>query len=196
MPFGVTLVGPAFSDPMLLGIASEWLGESSEISVRTDATPTIDVAVVGAHLTGQPLNGQLIERGATRVAATTTSPDYRLYALDTRPVAKPGLLRVASQGTRIALEVWRMPVAHFGSFVELIGAPLGIGSVELDDGTVVKGFICEPYALTGARDITEYGGWLAYLETKARGDGDTAANLASAAPAAGAPIDVEVEGEG
>ena len=181
MPFGVTLVGPAFSDPMLLDLAAQYLGETtasghaveSSASIATstastsNTTPaTLKVAVVGAHLSGQPLNGQLLERGATRAAVATTSAAYRLYALDTQPVAKPGLLRVSEGGARIALEVWDMPVAHFGSFVELIGAPLGIGSVELDDGSFVKGFICEPYALAGARDITGHGGWLAYLAAR------------------------------
>jgi allophanate hydrolase len=190
MPFGVTLVAPAFSDPLLLAIASEWLGESAMPAATTattaaDATaaapvtgaqtrstePTLKVAVVGAHLSGQPLNAQLIERHARLALTTTTSADYRLYALDTRPVAKPGLIRVASGGAAIALEVWDMPVAQFGSFVELIGSPLGIGSVELADGSLVKGFICEPFALSGARDITEHGGWLAYLNAAATVEG-------------------------
>ncbi|RKP48718.1 allophanate hydrolase [Pararobbsia silviterrae] len=190
MPFGVTLVGPAFSDPMLLGMAAEYLAQpATRASVH--AAPTIEVAVVGAHLTGQPLNGQLIERAAVRVATTTTSPHYRLYALDTRPVAKPGLIRVDAHGARIALEVWRMPVAHFGSFVDLIGSPLGIGSVELDDGRVVKGFICEPHALSTARDITEHGGWLAYLATRAPA---SAAVGAGAGAGVGASAKAELEG--
>ncbi|WP_413192693.1 allophanate hydrolase [Pararobbsia alpina] len=201
MPFGVTLVGPAFSDPMLLEIAAGMLGDASEsvpakdVKTEPDASASIKVAVVGAHLTGQPLNGQLIERRATRVAVTTTSADYRLYALDTRPVAKPGLIRVSEGGSRIALEVWDMPIMHFGSFVDLIGAPLGIGNVELDDGSVVKGFVCEPYALSGARDITGYGGWMAYLAS--RSQGDAVANPdAKPGPntANGASINAEIEG--
>ncbi|MEJ0002923.1 MAG: allophanate hydrolase [Pararobbsia sp.] len=147
--------------------ASTTMAEQKQAQSQTPALaplePTLKLAVVGAHLSGQPLNAQLTERQARLVAATSTSPDYRLYALDTQPVAKPGLIRVASGGAPIALEVWEMPVAQFGSFVELIGSPLGIGSVALADGSLVKGFVCEPFALAGARDITEYGGWLAYL---------------------------------
>jgi allophanate hydrolase len=225
MPFGVTFVAPAFSDPLLLAIASEWLGEgpaaategrasntgapnvtatppvaattnaapaTAPATARTTAPttapataaitapasapaagaqPTLKVAVVGAHLSGQPLNSQLVERHARLVSTTTTSAAYRLYALDTRPVAKPGLIRVPSGGAAIVLEVWDMPVAHFGSFVELIGSPLGIGTVELADGSFVKGFVCESFALDGARDITEYGGWRAYLDVAATVEG-------------------------
>jgi allophanate hydrolase len=189
MPFGVTFVAPAFSDPLLLAIASEWLGEGSAAQATvsgaaggtrktaaapvhaTGAEPTLKVAVVGAHLSGQPLNSQLIERHARLVSTTTTSAAYRLYALATRPVAKPGLIRVPGGGAPIVLEVWEMPVAQFGSFVELIGSPLGIGTVELADGSFVKGFVCESFALNGARDITEHGGWRAYLDAAATVEG-------------------------
>jgi allophanate hydrolase len=174
MPFGVTFVAPAFSDPLLLAIASEWLGEGPAAAATAPAAaaePTLKVAVVGAHLSGQPLNSQLIERQARLVSTTTTSATYRLYALDTRPVAKPGLIRVPNGGAAIELEVWDMPVAHFGSFVELIGSPLGIGTVELADGSFVKGFVCESFALNGARDITEHGGWRAYLDAAATVEG-------------------------
>jgi allophanate hydrolase len=188
MPFGVTLIGPAFSDPLLLDVAAEWLGESTSstggaatgvkdalatgTSTSASAGATLKVAVVGAHLSGQPLNGQLTERHARLVTTTTTSADYRLYALDTQPVAKPGLVRVLTGGAPVALEVWEMPVAQFGSFVELIGSPLGIGNVELADGSLVKGFVCEPFALGGARDITEHGGWLAYLRARVATEGE------------------------
>jgi allophanate hydrolase len=200
MPFGVTFVAPAFSDPLLLAIASEWLGEGVGPAEATEGAatgaavrgaeggasggatkmapapaasgePTLKVAVVGAHLSGQPLNSQLIERHARLVSTTTTSAAYRLYAIDTRPVAKPGLIRVPSGGAPIVLEVWEMPVVQFGSFVELIGSPLGIGTVELADGSFVKGFVCESFALNGARDITEHGGWRAYLDAAATVEG-------------------------
>jgi allophanate hydrolase len=123
----------------------------------------VQVAVVGAHLSGMPLNGQLTERKATLLASTTTSADYQLYALPNTQPPKPGLLRVATGGCAIAVEVWEMPLAAFGSFVALIPEPLGIGSVKLANGSTVKGFICEPLALAGAADISSFGGWRAYL---------------------------------
>lgn len=126
---------------------------------------TIRVAVVGAHLSGQPLNHQLTSRGGTLVETTTTSPDYRLFALDTIP-PKPGLVRTAAgaaRGAPIELEVWELGVAEFGAFVDEVPAPLGIGTVTLADGDAVNGFICEPFALDGAPDITVHGGWRAYL---------------------------------
>jgi allophanate hydrolase len=122
------------------------------------------IAVVGAHLTGQPLNGQLTERGATLVRSGQTAPEYRLYALKNMQPPKPGLKRVGpGAGVSIKVEVWAMPVERFGSFMKLVAAPLGIGTLRLDDGTEVKGFICEPYALENAEDISRHGGWIAYL---------------------------------
>ena len=128
------------------------------------ATATVKVAVVGAHLSGMPLNSQLTERHATLAAATETAPDYQLFALPGTVPPKPGLLRVApGAGTRIALEVWDMPVEHYGSFVALIPAPLGIGTLLLADGRQVQGFLCEAQALHGAQDISHLGGWRAYI---------------------------------
>jgi allophanate hydrolase len=125
---------------------------------------TIDIAVVGAHLTGQPLNGQLIERGATLVRPARTAPDYRLYALQGTVPAKPGLKRVPrGTGFAIEIEIWAMPIDQFGSFMKLVSAPLGIGTVLLEDGTEVKGFICETYAFETAKDISGHGGWRTYL---------------------------------
>jgi allophanate hydrolase len=124
----------------------------------------IHLAVVGAHLSGQPLNGQLTERGASLVRAVKTAPDYRLYALAGTVPPKPGLQRVAAgTGFAIELEVWAMPEEQFGSFMKLVPAPLGIGTLRLEDGSEVKGFICEPFALESAQDISRYGGWRAYL---------------------------------
>jgi len=132
--------------------------------------------VVGAHLAGQPLNGQLTERGARLVSTTTTAAQYRLYALDTTP-PKPGLVRVepdpvaggseygdpvGSEGAAIEVEVWEMDAAGFGSFVASIPSPLCIGKVLLADGSEVSGFLCESAALTGAPDITSSGGWRAH----------------------------------
>jgi len=119
--------------------------------------------VVGAHLSGLPLNSQLVERGAHCVAATTTTPSYRLHALPGTTPPKPGLQRVTTGGAAIELEVWAMPMTAVGSFLALIPAPLGLGSIELADGRQVHGFLCEAHALQGARDITHFGGWRAYL---------------------------------
>ena len=129
--------------------------------------PSVKLAVVGAHLSGMPLNNQLTERGATLVEQTSTAPQYRLYALSGTVPPKPGLVRVApAQGAAIAVEVWQMPLAHYGSFVSLIPAPLGIGTLALADGSSVQGFLCEGLALEGAADITYLGGWRRYIESR------------------------------
>ncbi|WP_321475536.1 allophanate hydrolase [uncultured Paludibaculum sp.] len=155
-PFGVTLIGPAMADLSLARVASRLLPEQR-----------IQVAVVGAHLTGQPLNSQLTSRGGTLVKTCRTSPDYRFYALANSTPAKPGLIREEGfAGPGIEVEIWSLPVNEFGSFVALIPPPLGIGTLRLDDGTQVKGFICEPSGITGAREITSFGGWRAYLQTR------------------------------
>jgi allophanate hydrolase len=124
----------------------------------------VRVAVVGAHLSGMPLNGQLTERGATLAARTHTASQYRLYALPGTTPPKPGLLRVSpGLGKRIEVEVWDMPLAHYGSFVALVPQPLSIGTLTLADGSQVQGFLCEPLVLEGATDITHLGGWRAYI---------------------------------
>ena len=124
----------------------------------------VEVAVVGAHLSGQPLNAQLTERGARLLRSTHTAPDYRLFALPGTEPPKPGLVRVPSgSGARIALEVWQMPADQYGSFVALVSGPLGIGTLRLQDGSSVQGFLCEAIAVEGATDISAYGGWRAYL---------------------------------
>jgi len=159
LPFGVTLIGPAFSDRALLALAGRQI---------TQAPGCVSVAVVGAHLTGQPLNSQLTQRGARLLKTCRTAPGYRLYALANTTPPKPGLVREEGfAGPGIELEVWQMPLSQFGSFVGLIPAPLGIGSVTLDDGTTVKGFICEPAGLQPATEITGFGGWRAYLAGRA-----------------------------
>ncbi len=123
----------------------------------------LTIAVVGAHLEGQPLHHQLTDRAAVLVAHTTTSPTYRLFALDTVP-PKPGLVRTLDgDGAPIEVEVYELDAAAFGTFVAAIPPPLAIGTVTLADGTEVSGFVCEPYALADAPDITNHGGWRAYL---------------------------------
>jgi allophanate hydrolase len=123
------------------------------------------LAVVGAHLSGLPLNGQLQQLGATLSRATRTKPFYRLYALPNTSPPKPGMLRVTSATERgIDVEVWSMDDANFGRFVGNIPPPLGVGTVELEDGELVKCFLVESYAVaTGAQDITHFGGWRNFL---------------------------------
>lgn len=178
LPFGVTLVGPAFSDRALLSIAQRIqsllpLPSGAEAAVSLNlAQPAvadqshIEVAVCGAHLEGLPLNWQLTERGARLAESTTTSPFYRMYALAGGPPFRPGLIRDEANGAAIDVEVWRLPSSEFGSFVANIPAPLGIGKVELVDGRWVSGFICEPYGVDGAEEITGLGGWRRYMAGK------------------------------
>lgn len=158
LPFGVTLFSFAGCDRRLLAWA--------EAFERAAEEPDIDLLVCGAHLSGLPLNSQLTERRATLVEATRTAPCYRLYALAGGPPLRPGLVRDEANGAGIEVEIWRLPLAALGSFMASIPAPLGIGTVEVEGGRWVKGFICEPYALATATDVTTYGGWRAYLASR------------------------------
>jgi allophanate hydrolase len=122
------------------------------------------VAVVGAHLSGLPLNGELRALGGRLLEAAKTAPDYRLYALSDTTPAKPGLLRVdRAKGAAIEVEVWALPVERFGHFADAVPAPLSIGTIKLSDGRTVKGFLVEAAATAGARDISSFGGWRAFL---------------------------------
>ena len=124
----------------------------------------IEIVVVGAHLSGMPLNGELTNRGAAFRRAAQTTPDYRLHALAGGPPKRPGLIRVTpGSGAAIACEVWALPAEGFGTFVAGIPAPLCIGTLRLADGTSPKGFLVEPEGLAGAEDITAHGGWRAYI---------------------------------
>ena len=159
VPFGVNLFGRAFTDGALAGVAAALAGEPA---ILVPSAPLVSVAVVGAHLTGQPLNHQLTSRSARLCSTTLTAPVYRLHALATVP-PKPGLVRMTDgSGASIEVEVWQLTDEAFGSFVAEIPAPLGIGELQLADGSTVRGFICEPYALAGSPDITAFGGWRAY----------------------------------
>jgi allophanate hydrolase len=161
--FGVMLTGPAGSDDRLARIAQ----------LYADTDTDTDLLVVGAHLSGQPLNHELLAVGGVLVGPAATAPSYRLYALDTVPL-KPGLVAVpgaapprpASAGASIAAELWRLPAAGLARFMARLARPMTIGRVRLDDGHEVLGFLCEPAALDGATDITPYGGWLAYLASR------------------------------
>jgi allophanate hydrolase len=182
LPFGITLIGRAGSDWQLAELGQRYHHATGLLQGATDiplpqispiaglqTPPTVHVAVVGAHLSGMPLNTQLTERGARLLRAARTTPDYRFFALSGTQPPKPGLLRVEEgQGAPIALEIWEMPIDHYGSFVALIPAPLGIGILQLEDGTAVQGFLCEPQALVEATDITHFGGWRAYMASLAK----------------------------
>jgi len=173
LPAGITVIGLAWQDRALAQFGRQWqvqrglplgaTGRPLPAAAPQPADPnTLRVAVVGAHLTGMPLNHQLTSRRAVLVEKTRTAADYRLYALANTTPPKPGLVK-SDSGAPIEVELWDIPVAAFGAFVAEIPAPLGIGTLELHDGRLVKGFICEPRGLLGARDITDFGGWRAYL---------------------------------
>ncbi|MBL8385607.1 MAG: allophanate hydrolase [Burkholderiales bacterium] len=181
LPFGVTFIAPAWSEDGLCALAHDWqrstglaLGagaatlpaDPAALPLPAPDPALVRVAVVGAHLSGMPLNRQLTERGARLVRAAGTAPAYRLFALPDTAPPKPGLERVARGGASIAIEVWEMPAERFGAFVAEVPPPLAIGSVELDDGSWVKGFVCEPWALERAEDITAHGGWRAYMAAR------------------------------
>ncbi len=161
LPFGISFIGPVFSDLALLSVAEDFTR-----GVRTEGVGVgcVAVAVVGAHLSGQPLNWQLVERGAHLVKTCRTAASYRLYALAGTAPPKPGLVRDPGfEGEGIEVEVWAVPEDRFGGFVAAVPPPLGIGSVTLENGDVVKCFICEGFAIEGATEITSFGGWRNYL---------------------------------
>jgi allophanate hydrolase len=177
LPSGVQLIGPRGSDATLVSAARAYhrklggtMGATGHALVQTDATWAGDagaarhsVVVVGAHLSGQPLNHQLVGLGGVLVRATTTAPRYRLYALRGTVPPKPGLVRVREGGCPLEVEVWSLDTKAFGIFVSAIARPLCIGSIELADGTFAQGFLCESDAIADATDISHHGGWLAYL---------------------------------
>jgi allophanate hydrolase len=155
LPFGVTVFGKAFYDKELLTFAQ---------GTQKQSTHSILLGVVGAHLSGQPLNHQLLDRGARLVRTTKTAASYKMFALTNTKPPKPGLVKTPGfEGPGVEIEIWSMGEAEFGSFVAAVPPPLSIGTCELADGTSVKGFLCEPYAAGGMPEITSLGGWRAYL---------------------------------
>jgi allophanate hydrolase len=172
LPFGITFIGPAFTDEALLAHADRFHRSHAYVAgpvVDLGSCPPgcIAVAVVGAHLSGQPLNWQLTERRARLLKATRTLPCYRFYALPGTQPPKPGLLREEGfRGPGIELEVWAIPENEFGSFVAAVPPPLAIGSATLEGGETVKCFLCEPYGLSGATEITQFGSWRAFLASQ------------------------------
>ena len=174
LPWGVTLFGRAFTDHYLLSLAYAVqrghglpLTGNHPLHAPEPAQPAhndrLRVVVCGAHLNGQPLNHQLVSRGARLLECTVSSPNYRLYALAGGPPRRPGMVRVKDGGCAIEVELWEMPASELGTFLAGIPAPLGLGKIELADGRWETGFICEPHGLTHARDISSYGGWRAYV---------------------------------
>lgn len=177
MPFGITFVGHTNWDRMLLEFGAQWqravplpLGKTQSRlpqpsdDPRTTLGDRLPIAVVGAHMSGLPLNKELLDLSGRFERSARTAPEYRLYALPGGPPQRPGMLRRADDGASIELEVWSLPAWKFAEFVNRIPAPLGIGTVQLDDGSSVQGFLCEAYATDGAHDITKFGGWRAYLK--------------------------------
>ncbi|MBO1927127.1 allophanate hydrolase [Thiomicrorhabdus sp. 6S2-11] len=178
LPTGVTFFSPAGSDRQLLKLCDELHPQFVEFS-GSKQTPVpqsnpemfanpavIPLAVVGAHLSGFPLNSQLLERGAKLLETTKTAEKYQFYELASRPILKPGLVKQQQGGSSIELEIWAMPKEHLGSFQALIPSPLGLGKVELIDGREVVGFICEPYGIDGAKNITATGGWRNWMNQR------------------------------
>jgi allophanate hydrolase len=179
-PSGVTLIGKPAADGLVAAIGRRMHARAAGAMGATghglpplaEAVPAVPrgwiaLAVVGAHLTGMPLNRVVTDLGGVFVRADRTARDYAFYALAGGPPFRPGLIRVGEgAGASIELEVWALPPEGFGRFVDTIPPPLGIGTVRLADGTPVRGFICEGAGIEGATDITAFGGWRAYLATR------------------------------
>jgi allophanate hydrolase len=177
LPSSVTLIGPAGADGLVAGLAAAIQARDGAAMTAAASTASlarqaasrapddrVEIAVVGAHLLGLPLNHELIELGASFSREVETAPDYRLFALPGSVPAKPGLLRVAGgTGSGIKAEIWTLDPAGFGAFVARIPAPLGIGTIRLSDGGSVKGFLVEAEAVKTAEDVSRFGGWRAYL---------------------------------
>ncbi len=164
---GVSLIAPAWSDSALLDLAARYarageLPEAPELDVRPDPR-RVQLAVVGAHLSGMPLHWQLTSRDARLACRSRTADTYRLFAMTADTPPRPALVHCGPGGARIELEIYELEVSAFGSFVAEVRPPLAIGTVELEDGTSVCGFVAEPRATIGALDITASGGWRAYL---------------------------------
>ncbi|MCL6705901.1 allophanate hydrolase [Pseudomonas sp. R2.Fl] len=177
-PGSITLLAPSGQDGRIAGLASMlhagagvplgatgWTLKPMATAEPMAASDEIAVALVGAHMRGLPLNGEITRLGGRFLFAAETAPDYRFYALAGGPPKRPGLVRETG-GASIALEVWALPLTRFGDFMAGIPSPLGIGTVRLKDGRTVKGFLCESAGTEGAEDITSFGGWRAFLAAK------------------------------
>jgi allophanate hydrolase len=175
-PFGITLLAPGGNDGLLAAVGRRFHADTALplgalnrklpplVALPDERSDAVMLAVVGAHLSGMPLNHELRAHGSRFIAVTATAPDYRLYALPGAVPPKPGLLRVAAgHGSAIAVEVWEMPPEPFGRFTAAVPPPLSIGSVRVADGRWVKGFLVEGEAVNGARDISSFGGWREFI---------------------------------
>ena len=176
LPFGITLLAPAFHENALCALgakiqhsfslplgATNWVLPPGNIAPDVEHQKyTVRLAVCGAHMSGLPLNHELTERGARLLDSGRSAAHYRFYALEAFSPPRPGMVR-GERGGEIELEIWEMPASRFGDFVDGIPAPLGIGTVELENGEQVRGFLCEHYATAGAREITELGSWRTYV---------------------------------
>ena len=181
LPFGVSLIAPAFHDAGLLTLADRLhrattattlggslrkLDETKPLPATIPTAGTLLMAVVGAHLSGQPLNWQLTQRGGRLVRTCRTHPDYKFYALQGTIPPKPGLVHIPGyEGPGIEVEIWALPEDTVGSFVEGVPPPLCIGTLRLEDGSQVKGFLAEPFGIENATEITHFGGWRKYLQS-------------------------------
>ena len=182
IPFGITLLAPAGQDAKLASIGRVFHADTKlkagakgvtqpplAPAAKQPGKDEVAIVAVGAHLSGMALNHELLSLGGRLLEATSTTPDYRLYALKGTAPPKPGMLRVdAGTGSAIAVEVWALPTKAFGAFVAAIPSPLSIGTVRLADGSGVKGFLVEANATEGARDITSFGGWRAFIAAQAK----------------------------
>lgn len=126
----------------------------------------VDLVVCGSHMKGLPLNRQLTEIGGKFVKQLKTKPLYNLYDISTASLKRPGMIRNSTNGAAIDVEIWRIPRVKAGEFLDRVKAPLVLGTVELEDGTSQKGFLCESYVAEKATDITSYGGWRAYIGSR------------------------------
>ena len=177
LPTGITFLAPADSDALLTRLGKTFHGAvggaMGATGIALDDAPaddgtvseagSVSLAVVGAHLSGEPLNPHLLRLGARLARCCATSPEYRLYALaEAGPLARPGMLRDDTGGAPIEVEVWSLSEAAFGSLVAKVPPPLCIGTVTLEDGATVRGFLCEPHGIQGAEEITRFGGWRAF----------------------------------
>lgn len=162
VPLGVTLYGKAWSDELLLTVASDVLSTPLQMLDEPEEQ-TIPLVVAGAHLKGQPLEWQLTDLDAVWRETTQTAPTYRLFALDGGPPKKPGVI-FDPEGSSLQVDVWDLTPAALGTFLTMVPAPLALGTVTLDDGRELTGFVCEPRALDGATEVTSFGGWRGYIE--------------------------------
>lgn len=164
-PGSITLLAPCGQDSLVASLAATFAGEAISAAPGSATEGEIALAVCGAHMSGMALNHELTSRGGRLLEATRTAPRYRLYSLAGGPPQRPGLLRI-EKGAKSELEVWALPKAAVGAFLEGIPAPLSIGTVELESGSKAHGFLVETTGVQGADDITHLGSWRKFQESQ------------------------------